>query len=205
MVQAMTNPEYPQEPHAPYGQPSAPGAPGAGPGAGAEVDPGFRASLSHRTPLGTLRMLALSLAAAPLLIGVIVAIIVVPAESVLPPLLPYAVIAGSGLVSVAIGRMVPRPLDPMAESDQTGRAAVAAFRQAMMIRFASAEATVLVGLPMCFLVGSPLPYAASLAIGFPLLVWLVVPTRAMIENVRRRLEERGAVSNLWTGLVTNAD
>lgn len=76
-----------------------------------------------------------------------------------------------------------------------------AFRQAVLVRFALAEGVILLGLPLAMVGHSELVFAAAFVLGYPLLVWLVLPTRGGVERMRRRLEERGAESHLWAVLL----
>ncbi len=48
---------------------------------------------------------------------------------------------------------------------------------------------------------SELVFVAGFAVGYPLLVWLALPTRGGVERMRRRLESQGAESHLWAVLL----
>jgi hypothetical protein len=176
-----------------------------GPGMNATADPGYMASLGRGHPLAVMRLMALTFVAAPLLITIVV-VLTVPITEALGTNTVLTGVAMAApvvfaLVAVMVAARFPRALDPMAAPDESGARAVAAFRQGVMSRFVFAEAPVLVGLAMCYVVSNPLPYAVGLVVGMPLLIWMVLPTRGMIERARRRLERAGAVSHLWTGLL----
>ncbi|SEG66373.1 hypothetical protein SAMN04489712_108187 [Thermomonospora echinospora] len=176
------------------------------PGPGRSDDPGLWASLSTGTLLGQLRRVMLMLMAAPVLILAIAPMIVreggsrlgdLPSWVFLPPL-------AAALVALAAGPRVPRPLDPGPDPEWTGRAAVAAFRQAILLRFALGEAAVMLGLPLAIVARSEMPFLVSFAIGYPLLVWLALPTTGTVERIRLRIEAAGADSRLWESLLAPA-
>ncbi|WP_207946633.1 hypothetical protein [Actinomadura sp. 7K507] len=168
---------------------------GAGPG----DDPGYLASLAGGTELGRLRAMMIFLLAAPVLILAITPLIVQGGEDAPPwaylPLLPAA------LVAMTVGPRTPRAMTPGAGPAAAARTALLMFRQAVLLRFALAEAVILLGLPLAMVGQSELVFVAGFVVGYPLLVWLALPTRGGVERLRRRLESGGAESHLWAVLL----
>ncbi|MER7548319.1 hypothetical protein ABTW95_35470 [Spirillospora sp. NPDC127506] len=172
---------------------------GAGPG----DDPGYLASLRTGTELGRLRAMMLVLLAAPVLILAIMPLIVRDGRDGAPPWI-YAPLAAAALVALAAGPRAPRPVAPgaaPAEPAAAARTALMMFRQAVLLRFALAEGVILLGLPLAMIGHSELVFVAGFVAGYPLLVWLALPTRGGVERMRRRLESRGAETHLWAALL----
>jgi hypothetical protein len=178
----------PRPPDAPYGR---------------SDDPGLLASLGTGTPLGRLRRVMLVLMVAPVLVLALAPLVVreggsrlgdLPLWTFLPPL-------ALALVALAAGPRVPRPLRPGPDPDWTGQAALAAFHQAILLRFALGEAAVILGLPLAVVAHSEMPFLVSFAAGYPLLVWLALPTTGTVERIRLRIEAAGADSRLWESLL----
>ncbi|RFU38669.1 hypothetical protein DZF91_26460 [Actinomadura logoneensis] len=173
--------------------------------AGASDDPGYLASMRPpATVLGQLRLLVSVLLTAPVLILAISPLIVrsgpdgpggVVAGLLLLPVLVAAVAA------VVLGPRAPRPLEPGRDAEEAARLAGGRFRQAIMFRYALTEGTILVGLPLAMIGNTVWIFVFAFAVGYPLLVWLTLPTRNRIEAVRRRLESAGEPSHLWSELL----
>ena len=173
-------------------------------GAGAGDDPGYLASLRspryRSTELGRLRFLMLVLAVAPVLILAITPVIVpVGADDPAPWL--FAPLVAIALTALLVGPRTPRPMAPEDVPAVAARTALGLVRTALMVRFALAEAVILVGLPLAIVGQSPLVFAAGFVVGYPLLLWLALPTRGGVERLRRTLEARGAESHLWAVLL----
>lgn len=168
---------------------------GAGPG----DDPGYLPSLRGGTELGRLRAMMLVLLAAPVLILAIVPAIV-QGEGATPPWI-YLPLAAVALVALVAGPRAPRPMEPGTDPRAAARTAAIMFRQAVLVRFALAEGVILTGLPLAMVGRSELVFVAGFAVGYPLLIWLALPTRGGVERLRRRLEARGAESHLWAVLL----
>ncbi|HLV74365.1 hypothetical protein FHX41_3085 [Actinomadura hallensis] len=168
---------------------------GAGPG----DDPGYFASLRGRTELGRLRLMMLVLVAAPVLILAISPMIVQGGGDA-PPW-TYLPLAGMALTALAVGPLAPRPMEPGGDPREVAKVALLMFRQAVLLRFALAEAVILAGLPLAMVGESELVFVAGFVFGYPLLIWLALPTRGGVERMRRRLEARGAESHLWAVLL----
>jgi hypothetical protein len=183
---------------------------GAGPalepvfGAGPAADPGYLTTLRARTYLGRLRLMMLALAAAPVLILVIVPFMVREGHSRLGdvPWWVYLPPAAAALVAVLVAPRGPRPLPPGGDPLQTAGAALTLFRQAVLLRFALSEAVILVGIPPALIARSELPFLVAFVLGYPLLLRLALPTRGLVERIRRRLEAAGAESHLWAALLS---
>ncbi|SNR82892.1 hypothetical protein [Actinomadura mexicana] len=169
---------------------------GAGPG----DDPGYLASLRGGTELGRTRLMMLALLAAPVLILAIMPLIVEDGRGDAPPWI-YLPLAAAALPALLAGPRAPRPMAPGADPGAAARTALMMFRQAVLLRFALAEGVILLGLPLAMVAHSELVFVAGFAIGYPLLVWLALPTRPGVERMRRRLESRGAESHLWAVLL----
>jgi hypothetical protein len=177
-------------------------------GAGPEGDPGYLASLRTGpvTMLRQLRITMLTLVTAPVLILAIVPFIVRGGKGVFGglPVLVFAPLVVAFVVALAVGIRVPRAL-PVGLADRSAaQAGAMAFRQALFLRFALADAVVLLGLPLSIISHSEMPYAAGFVLGFPLLVLLALPTRGTVERMRRRLEADGTPSHLWAVLLAPA-
>ncbi|MBW8483369.1 hypothetical protein K1Y72_13370 [Actinomadura sp. PM05-2] len=173
------------------------------PGMGPADDPGFGASMRARTHLGILRRLMLVLVAAPVLILALVPLIVQDGRGRFgdAPFWLYLPLPLAAVVVAVVAPRVPRPLPPGLPPAQAARTALMAFRQAMLLRFALAEGVILLGLPLAVGWRAELVFVVAFACGWPLLLWLIVPTRANIERSRRLLEADGAESFLWSELL----
>ncbi|MFC5749663.1 hypothetical protein [Actinomadura rugatobispora] len=196
----MASPRFPQQPP----EDDVPGGPLFG--AGRDRAPGYLASLRSGTVLGQLRTLALVLVVAPLLILAISPLIVRGGDGgdgVLPLLLCVPLVAGA-LVTVAVGPRTPRPLPPGQDRERAAALALVQFRQAVLVRYALAEGVILLGLPLAIAAETVLVFLAGFVLGYPLLLWLALPTAGMVERIRRRLEARGAQSHLWAALLAPA-
>ena len=168
---------------------------GAGPG----DDPGYLASLRRGTELGRMRAMMVFLLAAPLLILAITPLIVQGGEDA--PLWIYLPLVPAALVALAVGPRTPRAMAPGADPGTAARTALMMYRQAVLLRFALAEGVILLGLPLAMVGRSELVFVAGFVVGYPLLVWLALPTRGGVERLRRRLESQGAESHLWAVLL----
>ncbi|WP_243773421.1 hypothetical protein [Actinomadura barringtoniae] len=175
-------------------------------GAGRGDDPGFRASITSGTVLGRMRTMMLVLLTAPVLIAAITPLIVRDGQGRLgaAPWWCYLPVAAGALLAVLVGPRVPRPMAPGQEPAQAVQSAMVAFRQAVLQRFALAEAVILIGLPLAMVAHSETVFAVAFVLGYPLLFWLVLPTTGTIERIRLRLEAAGAESHLWAGLLAPA-
>ncbi|MFC4049607.1 hypothetical protein ACFOY4_07940 [Actinomadura syzygii] len=178
------------------------GGPAAAPvfGAGPGDDPGYLASLRGRTELGRMRLLMLVLAAAPVLVLAITPLIVAGGPDD-PALWPFAPLVAAAAAAALAGPRTPRPMAPEDDQGRSAATALALFRQALLSRFALAEAVIVLGLPLSIAGKSELVFAAGFVLGYPLLLWLALPTRGGVERLRRRLESRGAESHLWAALL----
>ncbi len=177
-------------------------------GAGAESDPGFLAALRERPPtvLGRLRVMMLVLAVTPVLILALVPFLVRGGQGLFGPL-PYWIFAplvAGAAGALWAGRRQPAPLTPGRDAAETAADSVMAFRQALLLRYALSEGVILLGLALAILTHSKWTYAVAFVLGYPLLIGLALPTRGMVERVRRRLEGAGAESHLWAGLLAAA-
>ncbi|WP_243718561.1 hypothetical protein [Actinomadura sp. 7K534] len=170
-------------------------------GASAADDPGYVASLRGGTELGRMRAMMLFLLGAPVLILAITPLIVAdgPGDDVRPWI--YLPLVAGALVALLAGPRAPRPMTPEPDPRRAARTALMVFRQAVLLRFALAEAVILMGLPLAMVGHSELVFAVGFVLGYPLLIWLALPTRGGVERMRRRLEARGAESHLWAALL----
>ncbi|TDD62978.1 hypothetical protein E1293_43550 [Actinomadura darangshiensis] len=169
-------------------------------GAGPADDPGYLASLRGGTELGRLRLMMLALLAAPVLILAIMPLIVEGGGGEAPAWL-YPPLAAAALLALLAGPRAPRPMEPRDEREAAALAALMMFRQAVLLRFALAEGVILLGLPLAMVGHSELVFVAGFVLGYPLLVWLALPTRGGVERMRRRMESAGAESHLWAVLL----
>lgn len=168
-------------------------------GAGSGDDPGYLASLRSGTELGRMRTMMLVLLAAPVLILAITPLIVQGGEDA-PPWI-YLPLVAAALAALVVGPRAPQPMAPGSEPRHAARTALMMFRQAVLLRFALAEGVILLGLPLAMVGHSELVFVAGFAVGYPLLLWLALPTRGGVERIRRRLESGGAESHLWAVLL----
>ncbi|MGK5555112.1 hypothetical protein ACSNOI_26205 [Actinomadura kijaniata] len=67
--------------------------------------------------------------------------------------------------------------------------------------FAPAEGVILLGLPLAMVSRSEAVFAAGFLLGYPLPLWLALPTARTVETIRR-LEAGGAGSRLWAALLS---
>jgi hypothetical protein len=198
----MASPRFPQQPP----EDEVPEGPLFG--AGRDRAPGYLASLRSGTVLGQLRTMALVLVVAPPLILAITPLIVRGGDGdggsdAVPLLLCVPLVLGA-LVAAAVGPRTPRPLEPGQEREQAAALALVQFRQAVLLRYALAEGVILLGLPLAIAAETELVFLAGFVLGYPLLLWLALPTAGMVERIRRRLEARGAQSHLWAALLAPA-
>ncbi|WP_155884899.1 hypothetical protein [Actinomadura flavalba] len=172
-------------------------------GLGRAHDPGFWASTRSGTFLGQWRVMALVLGVAPVLILAVTPLIVQneggrfdgPAWPLCLPLVAAA------LVAAFVAPRVPRPLPTGMPPAETVRAALFTTRQAILVRFALTEGVILCGLPLAMIARDELVFAVGFVLGYPLLVWQILPTAGAIERLRTRLESGGAESHLWAALL----
>jgi len=174
-------------------------------GMGPESDPGFTAAVrgGAATMLGRLRVMMLTLAVAPVLIFGLVPFIVRGGQGLLGPL-PYwifAPLAAAFAGTLVAARRLPRPLAPGRSAAETAEEAAVVFRQVLLQRFALSEGIIMIGLALAIVTHSKWTYAVGFVLGYPLLIVLALPTRGMVERVRRRLERDGARSHLWAVLL----
>lgn len=172
--------------------------------AGAADDPGYLASMRPPvTALGQFRVMVSALLTAPVLILAISPLIVRDGSGGLggrTALLLLPIVAGAAVAAV-LGPRAPRPLPPGEDAAETAGQAVLQFRQAIMFRYALSEGTILIGLPLAMIGHTVWIFVFAFLAGYPILVWLTLPTRARIEAVRRRLESGGRPSFLWSELL----
>ncbi|WP_034485138.1 hypothetical protein, partial [Actinomadura oligospora] len=172
--------------------------------AGAADDPGYLASMRPpATALGQLRLMVSALLTAPVLILAISPMIVRTGPGRLgdlAPLLLLPVLAGA-IAAAVLGPRAPRPLAPDQDGEGTARKAIMQFRQAILFRYALAEGTILAGLPLAMIGRGVWVFVFAFLVGYPILVWLTLPTRTRVEAVRRRLESAGQPSHLWSELL----
>ncbi|WP_067473057.1 hypothetical protein [Actinomadura hibisca] len=175
-------------------------------GAGRGDDPGYLASLRTATVLGRMRATLLVLLVAPILIAAIAPLIVQDGRGRLgdAPWWIYLPLVAAALLAALAAPRGPRPLPPGLEPRQAAWTALLAFRQALLLRFALTEGVILLGLPLAMVGRSELVFAAGFVLGYPLLVWLAVPTARTVEAMRARLEAGGATSHLWAALLAPA-
>ncbi|MQY08640.1 hypothetical protein [Actinomadura macrotermitis] len=174
------------------------------PGLGPQSDPGFAASLRSGTFLGQWRRTVLVLAVAPVLILAITPLIVQDGRGRLgdaPPWI-YLPLLLAAVAAALIGPRVPAPLPPGLAPARAARTALLAFRQAVLVRFALGEGVILLGIPLAMVGHSELVFVAGFALGYPVLLWLTLPTAGAVERMRRRLEAGGAESHLWAALLS---
>jgi hypothetical protein len=169
-------------------------------GAGPADDPGYLASLRSETVLGRMRLVMLALLAAPVLILAIMPLIVEDGRADASPWL-YPPLVAAALVALAAGPRAPRPIPPDDGAQTAPLTVLMMVRQAVLLRFALAEGVILLGLPLAMVGHSEAVFVAGFVLGYPLLVWLALPTRGGVERMRCRLESRGAESHLWPVLL----
>ncbi|KAB2348927.1 hypothetical protein [Actinomadura rudentiformis] len=175
-------------------------------GASRADDPGFAASMRSGTLLGRLRTMMLVLLVAPVLIAAITPLIVQDGKGRLgdAPWWFYLPLAAGVLLAVLVGPRVPRPMEPGQERMAAVETAMLQFRQALLLRFALTEGIILLGLPLAMIGHSELLFAVGFVLGYPLMIWLALPTTGTIEGIRRRLESGGAEAHLWAGFLARA-
>ncbi|MFG2001320.1 hypothetical protein ACGFNU_19445 [Spirillospora sp. NPDC048911] len=172
-------------------------------GASRADDPGFVASTRSGTLLGRLRTTMLVLMVAPVLIAAITPLIVQDGKGRLgdAPWWFYLPLAAGALLAALAGPRAPRPMEAGLEPAQAVETALLQFRQALLLRFALAEGVILLGLPLAMVGHSELVFVAGFVLGYPLLIWLALPTTGTVDRIRGRLESAGAESHLWAGLL----
>ncbi|WP_019633826.1 hypothetical protein [Actinomadura atramentaria] len=167
-------------------------------------DPGFAASIRTRTLLGQWRFTAVALMVAPVLILVVSPLIVREGPSLLAGSLawvPWTPPVLAALAAALVGPRLPRPLPPGLAPARAARLATLQARQATLVRFALTEGVILCGLPLAMIAREELVFVLAFVLGYPQLVWQILPTTAAVERLRRRLEAGDAESYLWSGLL----
>lgn len=171
-------------------------------GADRDRDPGYLASVRDGSVIGLQRRMALVLVVAPVLMLAITPLIVRGEESFDGAVEIFSlVLAGLAAVVAVVAPRTPGPMRPGLPPAKAAREALMQFRQALMVRYALAEGLILCGLALGVAGGSELIAVAGFALGYPILLWLVLPTGGRVEAVRRRLESGGARSHLWAALL----
>lgn len=149
-------------------------------------------------PLQSMRVLALTLCAAP--VAILVAIYFVlggEPEAFSPP--PWALAVPLGLaVAAALAITVvgyrAAPVEPSTPAPEAAATGAQVFQQLMVLRFALAEAPMIISLAFAFLVpsGGFLVVALGVVCALVLLVWHVLPNDGQVDRVQSALESRGA-------------
>jgi len=153
----------------------------------------------------TLRVTITALVAAPVLIGVVLAFAGgsdTESDSWLTAA-PDPIFAGILLVAgVALFALSPamgykaQPLAPGTDADVARKQAQGRFQTGTFLRFAMAEAPVLIGIALAFVDSSYLLYLIGAVIGLTLMYLHVVPTRRVVERSAEVLEAHGVDSGL---------
>ncbi|MFI0353655.1 hypothetical protein [Actinomadura sp. 9N407] len=175
-------------------------------GAGREQDPGYLASLRGGSVLGQLRRMWLVLVIAPVLILAISPLIVQGTGDLFGGAVPWFCLplVAAAAAAAVIGPRTPRPMPPGSPPPKAAAAALMNFRQALLVRFALAEGVIVLGLALATTARSEAVFVAGFVLGYPLLLWLSLPTAGRIEGIRRRLEAQDAESHLWAALLATA-
>ncbi len=148
-------------------------------------------------PIRVIRTLSVSILLTPVLLGVVV-FVAVPGGGYPPPFLPLvlaAVAIGGVLLAETVGYAAP-PLDPRATPELAARAALRQYRSRWLVRSASTEIVVLVGLLLSFMLVSRWPYLVAFVLGWPIMVYELWPARRLVDKLNLRLESEGARSYL---------
>ncbi|MFC0041065.1 hypothetical protein [Actinomadura rayongensis] len=173
-------------------------------GLGPADDPGFFASIRTRTHLGQWRMTAVVLILGPALILAVSPLIVQEGDSklgVVPAWVPWLPPVLAALAAAFLGPRLPRPLPPGLGRAEATRLAVVQARQGTLVLFALTEGVILCGLPLAMVARDEWIFVLAFVLGYPQLIWNLLPTAGTVERVRRRLEAGGAESHLWSGLL----
>ncbi|WP_185994639.1 hypothetical protein [Nocardioides campestrisoli] len=152
----------------------------------------------------TLRVLTTALVGAPVIIGVVLAFAGGTDESdEWLTAAPDPIFAGVLLVAgVALFALIPArgykmpPLSPGTDADAARAQAKGRFQSATFLRFALAEAPVLIGIALAFVDSSYLLYLIGAVIGLALMFLHVVPNRRVVERSAEVLEAQGVDSGL---------
>ncbi|WP_110183035.1 hypothetical protein [Nocardioides solisilvae] len=154
----------------------------------------------------TYRILTGSLLGAPVLIGLVLLFVggTDPGEegswltATPDPLFAGVLVVGGAALFALLPVMGYRlqPLEPGTEPEAARRAAQGRFQAASMLRFALAEAPVLVGIALAFVDGTYLLFLLGAVIGLALMVLHVWPSRRVVERSAEPLEARGVDSGL---------
>lgn len=151
--------------------------------------PGASFAQSHRTMMG-------ALASAPLLLGVIVAV-VLPVGDPEPLLIGVVLVAGA-----AVAALVPQvgyrltPLERGRSPEESARSARDRYQPAAMIRFALAEFPMLLGLVLAFVDQSLVHGLVGVVLTLGLMGLHVWPSRRVVERSADALEADGVDSGL---------
>lgn len=152
----------------------------------------------------TLRILTASLLGAPVIIGLVLAFVgSSDSDENWLTATPDPVFAGILLVAgVALFALVPaigyklEPIAPGTGPEDARRVAQGRFQAATILRFAVAEAPVLIGIVLAFLDGSYLLYVIGAVVGLALMFLHVWPSRKVVERSAELLEAKGVDSGL---------
>ena len=161
--------------------------------------------MPNPTPTATwqsLRMLALTLVAAPVVILVALWTVLGSQDHAFEPplwalLAPVAAAAVAALLVSAIGYRTD-PLDPALPADDLRSSAASRFQSLMLLRFTLAEAVVIVAVVLAFVVpqGGVAVLLTGVVLGEVLLWWHVVPNATHLQKVQAALDARGATVSL---------
>jgi len=148
----------------------------------------------------TLRVLAVALGTAPLLLVAVLAFVLPTSWDDEPPVLVVlglVVLAGIGFLSAEAIGFHTEPLDASAARSvaDAQRESVARFQTTMMLRFALTEMPILVGLAVSFVLDDGIwPLLVSAAVGLPVMWFEIWPGRRNAAKLATRLEAGGVRS-----------
>ncbi len=143
----------------------------------------------------SIRVLALAVLGAPVLMAIVVWFAVVPASEDLPVWVvaaEIAVVVTGWLTAQTVGFRT----EPLTSSDGPD-VALERFRTGMMLRFAVTEAPIILAMALTFMLPyGAWPFLAALVLGLPLMVHQVWPSRRVVTKVASQLESGGTQSGL---------
>lgn len=167
---------------------------------GPEADPGYLRTVAEGNVLGSLRLVAATVTGVlPVLL--VVLLFTAGASAAWSPLVLLPALLGAGAVAAAVAVPV-RPISPDATAEEAARTSVRRFQQIVMLRLALCEIPALFGFVAAFaLDGGVIAFLLGAAVTLAGMFRLVIPTMAVVERFRERLEGTGATSYLWNGLL----
>jgi hypothetical protein len=151
------------------------------------------------SPGRSLRVLGLVLGTQPLVVLVAVLVVLPPdsGELTLPVAAAVLALVAAGFVVAQTVGYRAAALPPGLDEADARHRSLAAYQQAMILRFVVTEVPVIVSLALAFSIDQgPWPFVLAVVAGVPSILFHVLVRRSGVDRVRSALESGGARSHL---------